>query len=328
MATVARNLCLKRRMLFAAGQCYDPAQPPPGAVGWIDATGAPGRPVAIVRDFFGATGPIARFHVDQKTDLALVGRIAEGVLVAFRGTLPPLELRNGRLVPGDHGLAAILLDWLNNVDTRPYGGGHYPGRVHDGFARSLDRLWGQGAADGLEGQIGALLAAAAPGQRRLYITGHSKGGALASLAAWRARRQWDVPVHALTIAAARAGDDAFAAGYAQAQIPSLRYEVDTDIVPYLPFGAAVPAWVRSVLHAVGLPYDAAHFGYAAVGAPVIDARGVPGWLADFGRRLGGSLFASTAARSFLPTIVDAHRIDAGSRYDGLVCERSCGHRWP
>ncbi|MDB5692874.1 MAG: putative lipase [Alphaproteobacteria bacterium] len=314
-----RDPCLKRRMLFAAAQCYDPAKSPREKVGWI------GEPAVIARDFSANNVPISRFHFDQKIDLALVGRIAEGVLVAFRGTLPPLERVNGRLQPDNHGLAAILLDWLNDANCGPYPAGHYPGQVHNGFAGSLERLWGTGAADGLEAQIGRLLQ---QGPAALYFTGHSKGGPLANLAAWRARQKWpQVPVKVLTIAAARAGDDTFARAYGQSGIDCLRYEVDTDVVPLLPLGGDVSPFAAGVIRAVGIPYEGKHFGYQPVGHQVIGRQSLTERVTDFFGRLGASLFWHKAAEAFLPTVVDAHRIDPDSRYDLWVCEKGCPHGW-
>jgi hypothetical protein len=161
-------------------------------------------------------------------------------VIAFRGTRPPLQ-------PKDDASWATFLDWMNNADSLSTANRNYPGAVHRGFARSADRLWdSEGSSPGIEAHVEALLVAGAP--RRLYVTGHSKGGALANLAAWRARGRWpDIVPRVVTFAAARAGDEAFKAAYEQAGIRCTRYEVRADLVPLLPPGPDLPPMLREFL---------------------------------------------------------------------------------
>jgi hypothetical protein len=72
-------------------------------------------------------------------------------------------------------------------------------------------------------------------ERPLWVTGHSLGGALALLAAWRFVQQF-VPVHAvITFGAPMIGNDATAAAF-QREFPGkiFRYVDALDIVPRLP----------------------------------------------------------------------------------------------
>ena len=210
--------CLARHLLYASVQAYHPqsasySSAPPR---WL------GAPLEI------AAPPI---------DFALAGRFAEGIVIAFRGTLPPLDLTpDGKRIVGPEfrRWPAVVRDWLNNLDTLPEAdasrGGRpgLPGRLHPGFAGSLDRLWADVAAavDRLRGGDGA---------PRLHFTGHSKGGALANLAALCARQAWPgATVKVATFGAARAGDSAFAAAYQAAGIDCRRYEIAEDVVPDLP----------------------------------------------------------------------------------------------
>lgn len=81
--------CLKRRLLFACSQTYQPDMETVGrSVGWIE------RPFVIQREL-----PLAHRPIDT----ALVGRVEEGVVVAFRGTLPPF-------FGGRHDGWTVLLD--------------------------------------------------------------------------------------------------------------------------------------------------------------------------------------------------------------------------
>lgn len=219
---MADRTCLKRHLLYASVETYHP--PVSGysreAARWLE------PPLELT---------------SRSIDLALVGRFAEGVVVAFRGTLPPLDLKPGswRIVgPPFVQWPAIIRDWLNNLNGIPKPDSpaadrpRLPGRVHPGFASSLDGLW-----PGLVAAIGGLRSGNAP--LRLYFTGHSKGGALANLAALCARQAWpDAAVKAATFGAPRAGDESFALAYRAAGIDCQRYEVDGDLVPDIPPGAA------------------------------------------------------------------------------------------
>lgn len=202
---------LAARLLCAADQAYDVAAtgllpyslPRPAAVGYS------GPPEGFV------SGPDA-------IDAGLVGEADDGIIVAFRGTLPPDSPNH----------AQVIRDWVNNINALLVAEPGLPGLVHEGFRNSLNNLWGPMSA-------AILTHAAASPAKPVYITGHSKGGAMAHLAAVKCAAALTAagrpnPVIICTFAAARSGDQDFADGYA-AQIPnSTRYEYTDDIVPHLP----------------------------------------------------------------------------------------------
>jgi len=88
--------------------------------------------------------------------------------LSFRGTLPPSSPDKKQ----------TLKDWLNDLEVALVVGDHLPGRVHHGFVGALDALW-----DGVLKLVTDQLATSMV--KRLNITGHSKGGAVAHLAAAR-----------------------------------------------------------------------------------------------------------------------------------------------
>lgn len=293
--------CMKRRLLYASSQAYQPRmEVHRREVGWLE------PPVAITRD--AAIGPRA-------IDLALVGRVREGVVVAIRGSLPPF------LNSGQDGWA-VLLDWLNDGLSLCVGRAEYDGAgVHLGFSDSAARLWeDQDGRPGIRTAIQQQLDLGA--RRHLFLTGHSKGGALANLIAYRTAMVpcWrSAPISVATIAAARAGNAAFAKAYARTRIACLRYEVPSDLVPHLPPGPRTPGWVRML--ARSLVPRLALADYHPVGVRVAHgpAAGVPLFA-----RIGALLRLNLPAA--LTPALAAHAICPDSHYDRLVCAgEQCDH---
>lgn len=149
-------------------------------------------------------------------DACLVGTTPDGVVLAFRGTLP-FDIHS----------APTVADWLGDFNAEPVSAAGYPGQVHEGFWQGLGFLWDRVLAEVTRQRVGTL--AALP----LLITGHSKGGALAALAAWKFQSGNATPVKVITFAAAKAGDADFRDAY-DAQVDHTRYEFADDIVPHLP----------------------------------------------------------------------------------------------
>jgi hypothetical protein len=163
-----------------------------------------------------AQPPVAFVGGDDLIDACLVGTLADGVVLAFRGTLP-FDIHSHQ----------TLLDWLNDFNADPVNADGYPGTVHSGFLGALTPLRDRLVAEVQRQRVGP--AAAQP----LLITGHSKGGAMAPLAAWRLHTALGIPVKVVTFAGARPGNLAFESAY-DALIDHTRYEYADDIVPHLP----------------------------------------------------------------------------------------------
>jgi Lipase (class 3) len=161
--------------------------------------------------------PAAFIAGEDDIDSCIVGTTGEGVLVAFRGTLSldgPFSLQK-------------LLDWVNDINARPVPGDGLPGEVHEGFLGSLNSLWPV-VRDEAKSQL-----ARAGTSTRLLVTGHSKGGAVAALAAMRFLKQESIAPTVVTFAAPKAGNTAFADAY-NAVMDHTRYEFGEDVVPHLP----------------------------------------------------------------------------------------------
>ena len=167
----------------------------------------------------------------------------ESAILAFRGTLP------ARLVADRDRLDRIFADWLNNARAHLVAGDRIgvPGYVHEGYAESLNALWW--GAGGLGELLPRIRLAVAQG-RRLLLTGHSKGGALAQLAALRLAEGGHGlrPAAVHTFAAPRAGNHTFANAFEAVLAGSAwRFEFQDDLVPHLPPTEALWFAVRSAL---------------------------------------------------------------------------------
>jgi Lipase (class 3) len=170
----------------------------------------------------GLVKPVTGFATgSSRIDAALIGTGPAGVVLSFRGTLPPFRST-------DH--KQTLEDWLNDLEAVLVVGDKLPGRVHHGFLGGLDALWPD-VSSAVAQQM-----AASP-VKHLTITGHSKGGAMAHLAA--ARFALSTVVHGSditvrTFEGAHPGDQTFADGYQRLVPDVVRYEFQDDLVPHLP----------------------------------------------------------------------------------------------
>jgi triacylglycerol lipase len=176
-------------------------------------------------DAFGITSS-GRGQTNSDRDAVLLWRSDTDVIIAFRGTLA--FQNDDPQAPSNQQL--IIEDWLNDADFTPQPDPEL-GLVHAGFKDSFDSLW-----PGIVQQIKAWQSAGKlEPKTKVYITGHSKGGALAMLAALKLRVENILPVtEVVTFAAPRVGGTDFAAKYAAQGIVGYRYENQDDLVPHVP----------------------------------------------------------------------------------------------
>ena len=147
---------------------------------------------------------------------------ADSVVVAFRGTHPPD-------LSGIPDVASFLEDWANNFEAKPIRVAEVPGHVHAGFWEGVDTLWSAPFIDEVRRRLAASTA------KRLYVTGHSKGGAMAHLAGMRLISELGImPAAVVSFAGARPGTQDFAGAYKAQPLTIRRYEYGDDIVPHFP----------------------------------------------------------------------------------------------
>jgi hypothetical protein len=280
--------CLHPKLLSVCHQCYAPPGFDSSTIGWLA----------------GDPGPCG-----TAVDSALVGRIGDVVVVAYRGTL----------APGGPNVRDTIDDWINNAQARMVQWEN--AGVHHGFLDSHLALWGE-----VERAIEQRLAAGP--SRAIVVTGHSKGGALAVLGATAIRRRWpEFPIHVVTFAAPRAGGRAFADAYAAMRIPTLRYENRADLVPNLPLGGrpSQPV-VWTLLKALGVKSPVV--GYVGAGEALIGGPGAFAVTLDWIGLAPRLIRTRNVSEAAVP-LVEAHRIDrANGVYNQMVAQqalRCAGH---
>ena len=191
------------------------------------------RLVSLARRAYLRPDPVAAVWQPPKVDAfatpaftGFVASDADAAYLVFRGT--KLQLDSGDLFR--HTLQA----WLANLDFAQV---EVPGgRVHRGYARELDAL-GTGLIEMTRDH--------ALGGKPVYVTGHSAGGALATLAARRLHEAGADVRAAVVFSAPRVGDRRYAASY---PLPLLRLEHRHDLIPHLPLPPSLASMLgRSVI---------------------------------------------------------------------------------
>lgn len=146
--------------------------------------------------------PEVETFVDPETHtVALAAQDERNVVLAFRGT-------------------QNVLNFMTSVNVRLMPG--LGGNVHQGFMHA----WAT-----LRGPVTALLDRWHTPGHALWLTGHSLGGALATLAAADFKGQGRPVQQVMTFGAPRVGDATFAQAY---QLPTIRFVNHHDPVPWVP----------------------------------------------------------------------------------------------
>ncbi len=168
---------------------------------YYDVTKWKGKPKAIVR----------------ATNAALVGEIEEGAVVAFRGTLCDF---GSDLLKDRESIEDIIVDMCARLTKAP----NIKGEIHHGFLKAVESIYAP-----------IIEALKSINRKKVFITGHSKGGAMAPVFGALLKAKGDdsefKPEPIITFAAPRVGDPEFISSYPY-EVMSFQYKY--DIIPYLP----------------------------------------------------------------------------------------------
>ena len=179
------------------------------------------------------------------------------IVVAFRGSEAPTTLdglKDWLLTNANNYL--ILPDGRAGTDFAAAGVG---ARFHRGFLDALEMVW--------EPLLAAVDAAQQAGERPLWVTGHSLGGALALLAAWRLQRSFMAVQEIVTFGAPMVGNEAASQAFAR-EFPGkiFRYIDLEDVVPHLPTVSLIANAYSHCLSEVALSAAEAVAAQAALAA--------------------------------------------------------------
>ena len=178
----------------------------------------------------------------------------QAIVVAFRGSEAPNTL---------DGLKDWLLTNANNYLILPEGqsGTEFAAagvgaRFHRGFLDALAMVW--------EPLFAAVDQAQKTRERPLWVTGHSLGGAIALMAAWRFLRNFLSVHEIMTFGAPMIGNDTAARAFEQEFSGKIYRYVDlNDVVPHLPSVSLLANAYQHCLNEVAL--SAAEVAAAAAG---------------------------------------------------------------
>ena len=145
--------------------------------------------------------------IDRKDSQAFLAGNAEMIIIAFRGTEP-----------------TILKDWMTDVKTRRKTGPY--GKAHRGFLKGFQAVWPE---------IRSVINKWQTQAQSLWLTGHSLGGALATLA-MASLGEEAKPVHGLyTFGQPRVGGKSFARNFdLDFKTRMFRFVNNNDVVTRVP----------------------------------------------------------------------------------------------
>ena len=242
-------------------------------------------------------------------EAALVGKTANGIVIAFRGTLAPALNWDS------------FLDWLQDFMLPTQSNINLPGKVHEGFLIALTLL--------NKGIATAVKALDPTGKLPVYVTGHSKGGGIAPIAAMYFKNVYKFPIRqTITFAGPNSGNADFARAYNAAFPNHIRYENYLDIIPLMPPDAEfvaildripfIPKVIIDLMNKIG------SYGYEPVGNLMyIDSKAVAKAYnkieANVLLPLRMAEIGATLLRGDLAAIADAHHASCGYRYMKGTC---------
>jgi len=154
-------------------------------------------------------------RISRGVNSVVIGKNVDGVIVSFRGTQ-----------------TSNPIDWIQNAGLMLRSFPDLPGRVHSGFYYAMKSL-----LKNVIIEVKQMLDTSSV--KKIYFTGHSKGGALASLSAMMFQLDPSLPnvTSVTTFASVKFADSEFRNAY-NALLDQSSFENYLDIIPFLPPSAS------------------------------------------------------------------------------------------
>lgn len=259
--------------------------------------------------------PTVIFGGVKDINACIVGTTADGVVLAFRGTLVPKSANDW----------PAILDWVNDFLAIPLPEPNLPGKVHIGFYESVRMIW--------RPIVNAIKARMASSNKPLLITGHSKGASMATLASIMLHAEEGITAQTVTtFACPNVGDAEFAFGYKKI-FAQTTYVNHLDMIPFLP-PSPLLAMELAKIPKIGFIFELFEkFGYQSASdhGIYIPSTGNNISQAQHSLIYAGAIFKDlgdiqgTAAKEGLLPILMAHSPACGGGYMKGVCGNTvCG----
>lgn len=159
------------------------------------------------------------FIVSKDSNAAFICATETEIIIAFRGTLSAESF-------------LTIEDIIVDLEAIPESNEFLPGKVHSGFLKAVTDL-----SDGIFQAVGALNENL---NLPIYVTGHSKGGGMAPIAAMYFQNAYSLTLtNCVTIAGPNPGDSNFAPAFNAAFPNTIAFQNYLDLVPLLPPSAAI-----------------------------------------------------------------------------------------
>lgn len=191
------------------------------------------------------------------------------------------------------------LDWIHSMNTKLIGYSKLSGKVHEGWLKEVETLLSKGLLKDLEAIYDKEYYEAY--QKEVYVTGHSIGGALATIFVTYLQREKYHPI-VITFGSPRVGNQEFKRGY---KYEHYRYESYLDLVTHVPFTKQE----KTLIGRMGTIYgvlkeisDVCQGDYCAVGKryPIYNGHGDCVYLPDE-NEAGETLFSFAQTEKLLRT---------------------------
>jgi hypothetical protein len=218
---------------------------------------AAARDDKLLSELLGET-PQVEVYVDPNSpeNAYLLARVKAGVLLAFRGTLTPPIDPKGNIFQASadsaaryntralSGLRSFITDWLSNTQARVNTEGRHAGfdRAWQSLRIHLQTACATGGSSDCSSLSSFIAGLNKSDGEKIYITGHSKGGALATLAALDIPQSFSVAPITYVFSAAKVLSAEKAEHISFAPGALWRFERSDDIVPTLPPDRSFVLW--------------------------------------------------------------------------------------